>query len=61
MKFCMLYSYRYEYGNLIECITTDIVLKAILYNQLPYGTHPEPHIFSVISVISSKLYDQLVQ
>lgn len=55
----MLYSYAYR--NLIECITTNIVLKAILYNQLPYGTYPEPHIFSVISVISSKLFDQLVQ
>lgn len=32
MKFCVLCSYTYR--NLIECINTNIALKAILYNHL---------------------------
>lgn len=54
--------YLYAYRNFIECITTNIVLKAISTMEHFLMEHFLNLTFSpVASVISSKLYGQLVQ
>lgn len=53
-----IYISSYTYREVIECINTNIVLKAILYSQLPYRTYSESFLFSVITVIWSERYDQ---
>lgn len=51
-----IYISSYTYTEVIEWINTNIVLKAILYNQLPYRTYSESFLFSVITMIWSERY-----